>query len=446
MWDKENVKIETTSDCVLTYENFNRLKGELKSEDEQTQRFIYFYFNGKGCTTSSSHRYDMTNSTLSKYRVLFNNIHYRKYVCNSDKISFTEYRVIPMFQNKLFFQSKVLTTLCYYRKSRKFFVIGCDYPKQHMIRMLGFIGCDWFEKMDNNLKEFFNKELFKSIVSGRITNPEQYVKTYIRRFIRYPFHYRLFVSFMTEINYGYLKNELKMSHYEMLCAVRDHTVNPNETLRMLLDAKDNAKDKFAIFQDAILEARQLGKRIKHNWSYKRLTGEHSLMSEEIAKKSLGDNIQVPFFGELKTKSDDGKVELELIDSSEKAYLETITQSNCVFSSYWRNIQNKDYFILSVKKPERCTLGIDSIFSNGGKRCAFRMNQCYGKRNVRVDDGTKDKLKKWLYDKDVQMFFLNNYKRYDLEEEVTLMLDEEKVKELSNEKKTTNNEIAELLPF
>lgn len=231
-----------------------------------------------------------------------------------------------------------------------------------------------------------NKTLFKAILQGKITNPEDLCKKYSRLYFKGVYSYKN----LKEYAYKGISFSLWTLYY--------YCTNPNEGLRYLLDLREvsekNTSSTWWIgcsldilesdIRDFLYYCEMLGDtKWNPKWSKKRLLVEHQKQIErvqllEIQEKS--DTLIAPSF------SKDG---LSLITDERTCYEEGMYMHNCVHTCYWHRIQNGIYLIAKGDvKGEHINLGITMGETP-------RLDQVHTIRNGEVSDDVREFCTRWI---------------------------------------------------
>jgi hypothetical protein len=230
----------------------------------------------------------------------------------------------------------------------------------------------------------------EKILNGKITNPIQLCKYYLRTSLKSKASPKLFYKYIKsgDCNNG---NLYKLSHYFKVDNNHDNILN-----KVLEHVKP-----YKHLTDLIQQCLSLDKKINFNWSEKRFDLEHTNLTNEILKFEL-ENIKnnvVNYSGELILPHG-----CELLTTQNNVFIEGRTQGHCIYS-YWTMTEQKKYFIVRMYTPERCTIGIrfnKVLFK-------FVICQMYLKGNKDVKYETRKIIEDWLMNDTTQSFFKSNYR-------------------------------------
>lgn len=271
---------------------------------------------------------------------------------------------------------------------------------------LRYINADWFFQMSNDLQSLITKTIFEDIIHNKITNPKDYIKKWMSISLKYKFSHRILFKFM-EGRTEHLNLYNTINKVNFLRLIIKNVVSPENTLRQVVN-EEFTKEYLTLLYDMFDESEILGFKINTNWSLKRLNNEHLNNSRKIRQLMYEHghitNEEIDIKGEL-TLPDN--VRGNLIVNEMAAYDESLEQNNCVYSTYWSRIKSQNYFVLSIQKPERCSVGIEVNYNTLDNRNFFYIQQIYGKSNSNVSDEIKTLFNEWLTEPNTQDFFYQN---------------------------------------
>jgi hypothetical protein len=322
---------------------------------------------------------------------------------------FAESDLVKMDDGKIHFAHTMYTVKKgkkYYtkNKSKKGFTVdekgklkiwyGSDIAGNQMFsNALKALKIDWFTNEEEKLWPFMTKTLFEKVITGKITNPIDYLS-------------------------GYLKlSRINASPKLLYSLCKKMTLTKISLLRGAYAAKDvNHYLEFHLgdtsgynhLDDLISQSRILEKKIDFKWSAKRMNEEHTLWTKEIMAAEIHS---IPD-KEVKVNNYKKIAEFvpeffEALDTQKKVYTEGSLMQHCVYTNYWDNINRGAFLAYHIKwKDQEATLGLHSYENN-----VIRISQIYGVRNSPVSSELRDEVKKivdWInanvVDKSVE--FLN----------------------------------------
>ena len=199
---------------------------------------------------------------------------------------------------------------------------------------------DWI--ITNNWVMIFlrgRKDLWKQVLSGRITNPEMLCKTFSKKYFKGAFSYKQ------------LKEYSEHGAYVSLWEMYYYSTNPGVTLDKYLQGWPDEGQE-GLFSDMLRMAALFNEKINPQWSLKRMREEHRLQIQkrEISRlDSYSDKNIAPAFK---------KGGLSLILNERECYLEGSAMHNCIGSCYWGYVDDGTYLLAKgVINGEYVNLGI-----------------------------------------------------------------------------------------
>lgn len=266
------------------------------------------------------------------------------------------------------------------------------------------IGMEWYYYMDDEIKELTSKDALAHIFTKEITSEEKFIKYYINNVLKYPLDYKMFRKFLLMDPEFYMDNKVNVIN-----AIVRSVNNPNEFLRRLTDDNtDINSDYYKMFIDLLALAEPLGVHIGWNWSMSRLKEVHDEFVRAEMEKIMQsiDPLVIPNKGTLRLPEE---AECTLIESNVQCFREAKQMRNCLYTNYYGKMLRREYWALSVTKPERATVGItfQNPYQSGEKKGSFVVEQMYGPMNSQLQDETKKIFNDWVVSPDVQEFFKVN---------------------------------------
>ena len=245
----------------------------------------------------------------------------------------------------------------------------------NFINALKALNIDWFMNESNKLWPFMTKTLFEKVITGKITNP---------------------IDFLS----GYLKlSHIKASPKLMYNACKTVGLNKNSFLRGAYTAKDvNHYLEFLLdgnqlnsnLEDLVTQSKILERKIDFKWSPKRMEEEHTAWTKEIMAAevhSIPDvEVKVNHYKQLADCVPDF---FEPLDTQKKVFVEGTMMKHCVYTNYWGTINRGEYLAYHIKWMEQeATLG---LYIDSDKRKQIRLSQVYGVRNSAVSKSLRDQV-------------------------------------------------------
>lgn len=216
------------------------------------------------------------------------------------------------------FWKKTSTSQCTFKDGK---IYGDMLPFRELL--LDALHLDWIRTNLWTLEILVaRKDLWKEVFKGNITNPESLCKKFSKKY------------FNGAYSYAALRRMAQQRYAVNLWDFFYYTVNPNESLLCALEDEDVRFNS----QDMLRCCKILNSKINLRWSSKRLHEEHQKQIEQIQKLKIDRMDSAPI---AEPFSKDG---LSLILSEKDAFLEGMTQHNCIHSCYWRKIKEGNYLV------------------------------------------------------------------------------------------------------
>ena len=378
---------------IINEEEYNDFKDayeKISKMPDEMQRMIYY-------SCGLSENFNMPSS-----------IHVYGIKDSDDKTTVYDQKRDVFCGKKIFYKSTSISCFTFYKKTKKIKFFGTNIKSSLYLINIYFKFCkyDWFTNMHSCYRDLITKTVLEQIIQGKITNEEAYLKKVNK------------VSFKGVFYYSSIKKMVKwymtaypVHYYGIISLLRQisKTVdNPNAFIDRIVKGEIN-KDYIRTFKDTYSQCLIFDKKVCWKWSLKRLNDFHLKLTEQETEMrgELRGNNKVTYNGTLPLPQE---AKCSLISDEKSAFIEGQEQSNCVYTSYWRRIREKSYFILRCTYPERASVGISVVKKNekSKKFDLAYLSQIYGKYNKTVKPETAEIFKKWLTNENVQKFFIDNY--------------------------------------
>ena len=244
---------------------------------------------------------------------------------------------------------------------------------QHLYDVLVALKHDWFVN-DSFLWGFMTKTLYEKILTGKITNPIDFLSGYLK-LSRIKASPKLLYDVCKRRGFSkaaLLKNAAVAKDF-------NHFLEWEMGREMSLSGDTPG--------DMIRQALILDKKIDFKWSPRRLEEEHRNWTREIMK------IEADSIPDCKVNHYDMIRHLlppyfEPLETQKRVFEEGSTMQHCVYTNYWKNIAEGTYMAFHVElNGEKATYGM--IISYDG----LRSNQLYGFRNSPVSPAMREAVSK-----------------------------------------------------
>lgn len=345
---------------------------------------------------------------------------YKEYIYENDEkiVSTICYFKFHFLADRFYTKIDSSRGMTYNKKTKKFTVWGKKRVANELNlfkTLLSYMGIDWFLKLKDydsykniNTSSVLTKTISEKIVNGKIKNPEQLIKSYIKSSYKQKnIPWKLVRNFL---------NNRDISHkfYDItLLNIFNHTTNPISALTRLTNGSLDT-EYLSLLNDMFSQCFILNSKVNLSWSYKRLNEEHDKMTMELMEEELSskDKTPIEYIGNVRLL--DG---MTIINNELDAFKEANTMHNCIYTNYWNKISSRRYVVVKyVKNNVNYDIGIylkGSAYFN--KEMAF-IDQIQAIRNTRPPQEIIDEINEWFKQEDVSEFFNN---QTPLENKVTV---------------------------
>ena len=327
-------------------------------------------------------RHDDIVNFLAMEDGVYKNIIYNRDITNRE---FVESDLIKSDDGKIYYGHKVYKVKKgkkYYvkLKSKKGFTVdekgklkvwfGSDVASNpHFSTALRALNIDWFTNEEDKLWPFITKTLFEKVITGKITNPIDYLSGYLK-LSRINASPKLLYSLCKKMRLT------KISLLRGAYAAKD----VNHYLEFHLGDTAN----YTHLDDLITQSRILEKKIDFKWSPNRMNEEHTLWTKEIMAAevtSIPDKeVAVNMYGRLDPYIPEF---FEPLTTQKRVFMEGSQMQHCVYTNYWNSINSGDFLAYHISwKGQEATLGL-YINSDPKAKNKLTFSQLFGKRNSSV---------------------------------------------------------------
>lgn len=315
--------------------------------------------------------------------------------------SYTEAK--PRFENnRLFYSRNNKYGFTYDKASKDFkFWFGrsiYEIPPLMLSDVFKHFSIDWYANLNPSLCSLINATMVKNIIKGKITNPRDYVKAYLKTSpykkseISYELFYKTFVNNLQSPKY-YRK-------------IIEYSTDPNHALE-LITAINNDGYINHIVTDLYDQAAVLDRRVNPKWSEARMKEVHAEWTREIMSVEV-KSIQQHDYKYSEVALPEG---LQIISNNYELFEEGTTMKHCVYTNYESKIKSKTYFAFRYDKDGiRATLGVEKQDSNNAT-----FSQMYGIGNSSVPINISDTMKEFIKTEYFQIWCALEYKASPIKE-------------------------------
>ncbi len=287
----------------------------------------------------------------------------------------------PRFENNRLFYSRNNRYGATYDKTKNDFKLwfgkpAYEIPGVLMSDIIAFFKLEWYISMSSSLQSLLNATMLKNMVKGKITNPRDYVRAYLKTS---PYR-KMDVS--VELFYKVFNNG-NINSPKAFRKILEHSTNVNHAIEFLSQNSylpHNVRDLYD--QAAILD-----RKVNPKWSEARIKEVHAEWTREI----MGIEIKSIKPHDYQYSPIDLPEGFELILNNYELFEEGTTMKHCVYTNYEHRIRNKQYFAFRYNKDGiRATLGVDKSYS---EEATF--SQMYGIGNSTIPDEHVNRAKRFI---------------------------------------------------
>jgi len=295
--------------------------------------------------------------------------------------SFTDCK--PRFENNRLFYSRNNKYGATYDRAKNDFKLWFgrsiqETPPSLIYDILTYFKIDWYSQMSSSLQTLMNPTMLKKMVKGKITNPRDFVKAYLKTspYRKMDVSPELFYKVFSDTNLNSAKYYRRILEY---------STNINQALEFISGCGYNFPHNVSDLYD---QAAVLNRKVNPKWSEARKKEVHAQWTREIMEievKSIeAFDYQYPPIDLPKG--------FQLIQNNYELFEEGTIMKHCVYTNYEFKIRNKKYFAFRFEKDGvRATLGVEIDYYKD--KAVF--NQMYGIGNSRIADEHIERAKEFI---------------------------------------------------
>jgi hypothetical protein len=299
----------------------------------------------------------------------------------------------PRFENnRLFYSRNNKYGATYEKKTKKlkiwFGVPIYSVPPIILENIISHFKIDWFIAMSPSLQSLMNASMLGNIIKGKITNPRDYIKAYLKTspYKKQDVSIDLFYKTFSSGNINSPKFFRKLLEY---------STNINHALEMI----NSMGHPNSGITDLYEQAAVLNRKVNPKWSDARKKEVHSQWTREIMEIEV-KSIKPHNYDYPPIDLPEG---FELIQNNYDLFEEGTVMKHCVYTNYEYKIRNKKYFAFRFEKDGvKATLGVEADYYENKPK----FNQMYGIGNSIIADEHIEYAKEFINSE----YFQNWYKQ------------------------------------
>lgn len=311
------------------------------------------------------------------------------YWCSSEKR--------PRFENnRLFYTHKNRTGVTYDKEKKTIKIWFGHTPSTLSTTILRDIilhfNIDWFNDMSEPLQTLLNKTMLQNMIKGKITNPRDFVKAYLKTspYKKMDVSPELFYKTFSDTD----RFHVSPKYFRK---VLEFSTNVNHALE-LVSIQNGYLDGY--LSDIYDQAAILNKQVNPKWSKARMNEVHTEWTREIMAVEI-KSIEPVNYGYPEMSTPKG---IEIISNNYELFEEGTVMKHCVYTNYESRIRRREYFAFRYNRDGvRATIGATS---DGEGR--IKLNQMYSIGNTQVSSEHKQFVIDWLEDEHTQFWLQKQY--------------------------------------
>lgn len=288
----------------------------------------------------------------------------------------------PRFENNRLFYSRNNKYGFTYDKATKDFKFWFgrsihEIPPFMLYDVFKHFNIDWYGILSPSLASLLNATMVKNMIKGKITNPRDYVKAYLKTspYRKSGISPELFYKTFANGNVQSPKSYRRIIEY---------ATDPNHALEFIAN-HGNGYINHSI-TDLYDQAAILDKRVNPKWSEARMKEVHAEWTREIM------GIEIKSLKECDYEYSDITLPegLKIISNNYELFEEGTTMKHCVYTNYESRIRSKKYFAFRYEKDGiRATLGVELSYADA------KFSQMYGIGNSSIPIDITDSMKEFI---------------------------------------------------
>lgn len=306
-----------------------------------------------------------------KYKEIKGSVYTSCNVLEEEGNIFFSYTEFVICKNKTYYKRIVKKQGLSFKDGKLNIWFGANlYNIPNIDLFLKHIKAEW---VTSGLIEYLTKGSLCNILKGKITNPTDLLKHYIK-YVRLnaspALLYKAIVKGLNRMNFLMFAYNAKNVDHMVQAYMKEYSWMGS-----------------VLHRDVIEQCQVLETKINYNWSLKRLNEEHIQWTKLIMQEELRsvEDEEVPNLEAI-----DVPKEFEVLNTKKRIFEEGMMMQHCIYTNYYPTILRNEYLAFHIKqKEEEATLGV--YWGGDG----LRFSQLYGRRNSSVSSSMRELCMNWL---------------------------------------------------
>jgi hypothetical protein len=251
---------------------------------------------------------------------------------------------------------------------------------------------DWYNDLSESLKTLLNKTILQNMIKGKITNPRDFVKAYLKTspYKKMDISPELFYKTFSDTDRFHASPKFFRK-------VLEFSTNVNHALELLTRQNGNL-DSYIL--DIYEQAAALNRKVNPRWSRARMNEVHTKWTRKIMAIEI-KSLKAVDYGYPEFTTPKG---IEIISNNYELFEEGTVMKHCVYTNYESRIRRREYFAFRYNRDGvRATIGATSDGEGN-----IKLNQMYSIGNTAVSSEHKQYVIDWLQDEHTQFWLQREY--------------------------------------
>ena len=247
-----------------------------------------------------------------------------------------------------------------------------------VVEFLNIININFFRDFNHRELIFLVKPfMISAILRKKVYGLETFYRQILTCSYKLPdFDWRLFRKYIN-------CNFSGISFLDMKCFTR----NLNDSLKVVVNLAEKDWEKHSFLIDMLRCAVKLDEIVDFTWSESRIHAEHNRQNSKLKLIEISNKKDTPVFD-----TTIGTDCIKLLNTEKEVFLEGDVMHHCIYSCYWKEIQNKEHIAFHMTFPEDCTFSFKK--KSSGELFLYQIFLAYDKP---VQPETKEIVLKFMND-------------------------------------------------